>query len=314
MIELLDHENFEVVEHAIMTLSNLSTDSAQGNYIAEIAIEQIGNTFEHFNENLQIRTAKLISILSQYDMPRYKINQSQIFKSLKQREKSSNNNLSYYCSLALKRLVQPTKYFPQFKHADSSISPDKAEKFRCHRINVIQEILDTERTYTAHLIAVNQFFMKPLRDLADSGKPLITDMQFKDIFGGLDILCTMHTNFLQNIEKVIALSKENYQQNNQLNTENLAQNENGDIFGEVAIGDVFIELVNCLKLYRNYISNYDKAVDTLSTALENKKFKQFVQDQQTTYHTLGISSILITPIQRIPRYSLLLQVRFLYSF
>jgi hypothetical protein len=64
---------------------------------------------------------------------------------------------------------------------------------------------------------------------------------------------------------------------------------------------------NCLKVYNAYISTYDQAVTILSEAMLSTRFKTFVEEKQKAYGSQSIASLLITPIQRIPRYTLLLK-------
>jgi len=62
-------------------------------------------------------------------------------------------------------------------------------------------------------------------------------------------------------------------------------------------------------VYTDYCNNFDRALDVLKELKKNEDFKVFLtaldKDPRTT--KLGIQAYLITPIQRIPRYRLLLQ-------
>jgi ankyrin repeat protein len=62
-------------------------------------------------------------------------------------------------------------------------------------------------------------------------------------------------------------------------------------------------------MYTQYINNQDRALDTLSELRQkNKKFAKFLQKQQRDPRCHGnhIDSFLILPVQRVPRYKLLL--------
>lgn len=62
-----------------------------------------------------------------------------------------------------------------------------------------------------------------------------------------------------------------------------------------------------LKLYTTYCTNYDQAIQTLVKAKKEPNFATFLETcLKTTTHTL--ESLLITVVQRVPRYILLLQV------
>jgi hypothetical protein len=62
-----------------------------------------------------------------------------------------------------------------------------------------------------------------------------------------------------------------------------------------------------LKVYTQYINNYNQAASRLEECKKNKLFAQFLLDCKSLPKVeLELSSYLIMPIQRIPRYQLLL--------
>ena len=61
-------------------------------------------------------------------------------------------------------------------------------------------------------------------------------------------------------------------------------------------------------MYASYLSNYDTALKTLQEEQQkNKKFKQFLQNALSVCQGHSIHSFLLAPVQRIPRYKLLLE-------
>ena len=68
-----------------------------------------------------------------------------------------------------------------------------------------------------------------------------------------------------------------------------------------------------LKVYIDYVKDYEKALSTIEILeKENPTFSKFLKDQMRTFvgHEYeALPSLLITPVQRIPRYNLLLKVR-----
>jgi len=74
------------------------------------------------------------------------------------------------------------------------------------------------------------------------------------------------------------------------------------------IGPVFLRFIPMLSPYSSYAQHYPKALTTLVRLSRDAKFATFL-DTQPKLHGLGSSlqSLLIMPIQRIPRYRLLLQ-------
>ncbi len=72
-----------------------------------------------------------------------------------------------------------------------------------------------------------------------------------------------------------------------------------------AYGDIFSTMSHFCRSYVQYINNYNAAMTTLCSAREKEEFSNWITKQE---RTLGepLDSVLITPIQRIPRYVLLL--------
>jgi len=75
------------------------------------------------------------------------------------------------------------------------------------------------------------------------------------------------------------------------------------------IADIFIENSRCLKMYTEYVNNYDRAIIVLSKIQENKNCVKFLKTCQEREPCKGqsIMGFLILPIQRLPRYRLLLE-------
>ena len=437
LIELLElSTDEEVLEHTIMTLSNLSL-----NEFNSIRIVDIGGVpfilfilSESNNQEILMRTAKLISNLALYETARYLLFDS---KEILQRKLSSSNhqNFIHFANLALKRLNMPItnqkmpprpvlnpnqmrrnslhspnslnrgavppnrggqqrlsqvpqqqrpnsqnlqhpplamnqrgapqqqqqrmghhqgdpqqvnggpqlqrggpqpmrggggpQQRPQLRNSQlgsapqrppqsgapspspSSPSPssdpdDKLSKDRVRRVRIINEIVETEKTYVFQLLSIIQLYIKPIQAMNESGKPLISEISFREIFSTVELLFNMHAQFLQKLEKALLTKHPSTPPPNNNNNNN--NNEIQHLEDEIKIGDVFLGLVDCLRMYRNYISNYDKSIDALSTSLENPKFKLYLDTQQLSDPDgQPLSAMLITPIQRIPRYSLLLQ-------
>lgn len=76
------------------------------------------------------------------------------------------------------------------------------------------------------------------------------------------------------------------------------------------IGDIFVANAEGLKLYVTYINNYDNALITIrNMSKEYPKFKEFLKEnqQREAGEAQDIHSLLITVVQRPPRYCLLLK-------
>ena len=64
-----------------------------------------------------------------------------------------------------------------------------------------------------------------------------------------------------------------------------------------------------MKSYSNYVNNYGTALQTLNDVSKTKPFKRFIQSPRVKKHLnrQDLRSLLVAPVQRIPRYVLLLQ-------
>jgi hypothetical protein len=75
------------------------------------------------------------------------------------------------------------------------------------------------------------------------------------------------------------------------------------------LSDIWAGLAPFLKLYTQYGQNYGPAIDVFQKVQSNPQMRAFCQAAQTDERcrNLDLGSYLIKPIQRIPRYTLLLR-------
>lgn len=81
------------------------------------------------------------------------------------------------------------------------------------------------------------------------------------------------------------------------------------------IGDIFAKMAPFLKLYENYCNSHAQSSALLNQKIkDNAKFKQFlVQARANQTIPQSLDSLLLMPIQRIPRYNLLLEDLFKHT-
>jgi len=72
------------------------------------------------------------------------------------------------------------------------------------------------------------------------------------------------------------------------------------------MGSCFLKYADYLKIYTEYINHYGEVIQTLSDLRKNKKFTNFLRSARKTTN-MEITGFLIQPVQRIPRYVLLLK-------
>ena len=158
----------------------------------------------------------------------------------------------------------------------------KSKEFKKSRIRykLIQEIYETEFDYVKILKIIVYLFISPITQ-----KKLIKSKDIEIIFGYIENLLGVHQALLNAMEE-------------QLNKP------------VILMGNVFITMAHFLRVYPKYINQYDEAMNLLRTLTESKsKFAKFLEKQSTIEecNNLCLQDFLIAPVQRIPRYRLLLR-------
>ena len=155
----------------------------------------------------------------------------------------------------------------------------KMEARRKKRKMIMDELVTTERTYVGRMEDLNKYYFEPL---CLSG--IVSLDQIKTIFGSFQVILGYNKILLSDFEKW---------GNGSSNME--------EIFSGFTIKAHF------LKCYIDYTNNFDHSTDMIiKFRAENPKFVNFLSKQ---HQECGqpLESLLIMPIQRIPRYILLLK-------
>jgi len=149
----------------------------------------------------------------------------------------------------------------------------------------VDEILLTEKSYNESLSTCIEVFMKPINE---SNPPLISLENELAIFGNIENIAKVHKNFLQEIK-----------------------NRVDKYYPNICIADVFVTFIPQFqdKCYSEYIKNYERGIIAQSKCIaEIPEFDQFTKKCRLNprCNSLGLSDFLIMPIQRLPRFELLL--------
>ncbi|XP_077263281.1 putative protein tag-52 isoform X3 [Temnothorax americanus] len=153
------------------------------------------------------------------------------------------------------------------------------EKERTLRSQAIREILTTEVTYLQQLETLTEFFIQPILERKLSDHPLLATLG-------------------ENIKTLYNVSGE-LVAGLKCNPDNIA--------------GIFHKLAPFFKLYSVYAYDYTQVLNLLrlsfQTSQENDPaLKKFICDQETRPEVgRKLSSLLITPVQRVPRYQLLVK-------
>ena len=142
------------------------------------------------------------------------------------------------------------------------------------RQKAIDEIINSEKSYLRQLEIVDEFFMKPLQENGHLDSQI-----YASIFGDLLGIRQVNKELLTAME--ISTDK---------------------------IGQVFLDLAPYLKFYSTYANDFKTATNLVEEQLnKNKPFRQFMERQESRPEVCKkLNALLITPVQRIPRYKLLL--------
>lgn len=143
------------------------------------------------------------------------------------------------------------------------------------------EVLETEKNYVGFLRYVILNCLVPAR-----GQKILNDMQIKQIFSNIESLVELHAIFWKELEMRLA-----------------------GWTPATCLGDIFLRYVNAFHVYQEYINNFDQAQTVMAQLIKrNPQFSsledKMMEDQEFRKLTLG--AYLIMPIQRIPRYVLLI--------
>ncbi|KAJ3428815.1 hypothetical protein M0812_24149 [Anaeramoeba flamelloides] len=146
---------------------------------------------------------------------------------------------------------------------------------------LIQELIETEKTYVTHLKNIVIEFLFPLRN-----QKILDQTNIQQVFNNIESIYGLNSRLYDDLIK------------RQVNLSTLQW------------ADIFSHFVPFLKLYSEFISNYNNSLSAISRNIKkNPKFAKFLKQSYDLQKLKGLklSDLLITPIQRIPRYVLLIQ-------
>ncbi|KAM9944321.1 hypothetical protein ACTFIT_009012 [Dictyostelium discoideum] len=155
------------------------------------------------------------------------------------------------------------------------------------RRRIAQELLSTEKSYVYNLKLIIDIFIRPLINFNSIEQRVLSVSEISGVFGNWERLYKINSDLLVLIQCKL---------------------DNWSI--DQTIGDLFIENTDSLFEYTPYVTNYDHSRKLLAKLTSgNTNFRNFLdaaqRDKRSKY--LDISSFLIQPIQRLPRYELLLR-------
>ncbi|KAK7477585.1 hypothetical protein BaRGS_00031190 [Batillaria attramentaria] len=176
----------------------------------------------------------------------------------------------------LKELAEPEDTEDGLLYADSPGDVAAMEKSRKERRRrkIIRELFETEKAYLHHLELIHKYFYFPLR--------------FNCILPE-----DAHAMLFSNVEQIKEVNRTLL-----------------ELMEQSTVGQAFHHLGPFLKLYSMYANNHEQALTTLQEWMQKSpEFAEFIRTEEARPEVMGlkINALLITPVQRIPRYKLLLE-------
>ncbi|BFU21111.1 rho guanine nucleotide exchange factor putative [Entamoeba histolytica] len=172
---------------------------------------------------------------------------------------------------------------------------EMTDKDKDHYQRVINEYNQTEKAHIRGLEIMKEVYLIPISKCVSKSDEIF----IRDVLTQVDIIIQVHQNFLEMFQKGLKETKP----------------------GELPmLGKEFVNNLQFLKMASQYIGNYDNYMKKLTEITQKdssieksvKKAKEkFVNEHKDENITIGsiqpLTFYLITPIQRIPRYELLIR-------
>ncbi|XP_038134582.1 pleckstrin homology domain-containing family G member 1 isoform X1 [Cyprinodon tularosa] len=170
------------------------------------------------------------------------------------------------------------------EHLQPKLSAEVGEKInpmqgpKTYVDRVVQEILDTERTYVQDLRSIVEDY---LECISNQSRLALSSEDKGSLFGNIRDIYHFNRDLLHELEKC-----------------------NADL---VAIAECFVCKSEEFHIYTQYCTNYPRSVAVLTECMRNKALAKFFRERQESLrHSLPLGSYLLKPVQRILKYHLLL--------
>eukprot|EP01125_Pyxidicula_operculata_P010650 TRINITY_DN3505_c2_g1_i3.p1 TRINITY_DN3505_c2_g1~~TRINITY_DN3505_c2_g1_i3.p1 ORF type:complete len:867 (+),score=220.21 TRINITY_DN3505_c2_g1_i3:235-2835(+) len=253
------------------------------NLIAELEREKLTG-----ESNLDIEESEAINLAEKKAMKDVLVIPTELRKKLFRPSFTPSRTLDSYQPekiMILQKFLKKVSRRSLWRNIVSDYNKSPPGKSSCNRCRILFEFLSTETHYVEGLELIIHFWLRPLRERSKTKSSLATPQQINDLFGSIEVIYNINYQMLGKFRDRL------------------------DQFPTVTnFGDIMFEMAPMLKLYVDYVNNYDTSVKVYKELCKNKDFSDWNSEvQQKTGRGLDLSSLLITPIQRVPRYELLLQ-------
>ncbi|KAF6726957.1 FYVE, RhoGEF and PH domain-containing protein 4 [Oryzias melastigma] len=162
----------------------------------------------------------------------------------------------------------------------------KEEETESKLFHIANELLQTERAYVARLHLLDQVFCLRLTEEAERGS--FPPEVIRNIFSNVSSIYSFHCQFLlPDLESCICRWQEG-----------------------PGLGKALLQHAPFLRMYADYVRNFDGAMELLKTWTERSSaFRSVINDVQSleVCGNLTLQHHMLEPVQRVPRYEMLLK-------
>lgn len=156
----------------------------------------------------------------------------------------------------------------------SNADPEKREKMFNLRNKVAVEIMKTEEYYVRSQQTLSDIFIRSLRKV-------LSEQDIDTLFSNIEVILKFNSKFNDDVKDRVS----NWEKDS-------------------VISDQFINFAPFFKMYTQYVANHGRAIEFLNTIKKQNKFQKVMATIMKENTIQDITSYLIMPIQRIPRYKL----------
>ncbi|CEH15703.1 Predicted Rho/Rac guanine nucleotide exchange factor/faciogenital dysplasia protein 3 [Ceraceosorus bombacis] len=223
---------------------------------------------------------------------------------------------------------------PKSAASDEAASTLLVKDDSVRRARILQEILSTEETYARQLQELVDLYVAPMRAFDQNGVPLVPPLEHGLIFMNVESISQLHRSLVPSLRAAVEpLLGTNAQPN---------ASHDADLTAAAAqsVAQTFLSHAAFMKMYRQYVNGLDGAQARVAAWLQSmptvatsgrgstprpstaseatpsalarkqvKRVRSFLQhakaDQRHTQ--INLESYLLLPVQRLPRYRLLLE-------
>ena len=157
-----------------------------------------------------------------------------------------------------------------------------SSKARC----AVLELLTTEKSYSESLHTIMEEYHTELRTEQFKLKPILPECDIDTIFGNVEDLVVISDDLCDKLQERV---------------DNAGNDE------APRVGDVMCSISPFLKLFQKYVIHFESAAQRLAECRDkSQQFHAFLE-AKSARGVMPLESLLIMPVQRIPRYKLLLE-------